>query len=380
MPPSGSSSPAGNSVLSKRGSDALRPEVYEEHDTLLPGQTPISRVPELWMSDGNIVLVCQGQAYRVHKGLLALNSVVFRDMVSNAQPDGDEVYAGCPVVRLSDAAEDIQHLLKAVYLRKYFRKGEAQSLSKIGSLLRITKKYMFDSIRQEVVKHFTLLFPSSMSDYISTTRQSLIPDDYNPFIAAQIAIEHDLSSTIPVAVYECTLLPMPTLFDGHSVGNAPTVYLTPSTQRMCITIRERIKQLVYEVADEFIWPWQTEEAEDPPHPYVDHPECIKAFEAARKSADCLYWADGYNVFMTRLSERLGNQESTVMCEICRLAWKDGEASGRVQLWRDLPGLCGLGDWLSLLKADGTVNRDAAIVATPVWSLEPIEMYVQSRGA
>ena len=67
---------------------------------------------EFWMEDGNMVLVCGNTAFRVYRGLLASQSTVFADMLASSSPAAGETYEGCPVVRLSDAPEDMRHFLR----------------------------------------------------------------------------------------------------------------------------------------------------------------------------------------------------------------------------------------------------------------------------
>ena len=95
------------------------------------------RHPEFWFSDGSIILVARGTAFRVHKTFLGRKSEVFRDMFALAQPElssfmeaedassdvdispavvqGHQL-EGCPVVCLhGDSPVDVEHLLYALY-------------------------------------------------------------------------------------------------------------------------------------------------------------------------------------------------------------------------------------------------------------------------
>lgn len=55
---------------------------------------------EPWFEDGNIVLVAQDTAFRVHRGILSKASEVLCDMLALHQPADAETLEGCPVVRL----------------------------------------------------------------------------------------------------------------------------------------------------------------------------------------------------------------------------------------------------------------------------------------
>ena len=74
----------------------------------------LKRDPELWLEDGNIVIVARDVAFRVYRGLLVKQSTVFSDMFATGNPAEDETLDGCPVVRLPDAPSDVKHLLHSL--------------------------------------------------------------------------------------------------------------------------------------------------------------------------------------------------------------------------------------------------------------------------
>ena len=79
----------------------------------------IHRDQDLWLPDGNIVIVAQNVAFQAHKSVLALHSEVFQDLflVSGSTgtvpnpPEPTETIDDCPVVRVSDDPNDLRHLL-----------------------------------------------------------------------------------------------------------------------------------------------------------------------------------------------------------------------------------------------------------------------------
>lgn len=71
-----------------------------------------------YYEDGNIVLVscAPHSSFKVHRGVLAKRSTIFRDMFGIPQPPGDgEKIDGCSVVRVSETAEELEHFLDAIY-------------------------------------------------------------------------------------------------------------------------------------------------------------------------------------------------------------------------------------------------------------------------
>jgi len=75
-----------------------------------------------WFEDGNIVFQAELAQFRVHRGVLSSNSSVFADMFTLPQPSAEgeteATVEGCPVVLLSDNAEELMHVLKALYDRR----------------------------------------------------------------------------------------------------------------------------------------------------------------------------------------------------------------------------------------------------------------------
>ena len=72
---------------------------------------------QLWFEDGNVVLLAESTYFRVHGSILARSSEVFRDMLQLATPTAgpDEMIEGCPIVPLTDTAEEIAVILAFLY-------------------------------------------------------------------------------------------------------------------------------------------------------------------------------------------------------------------------------------------------------------------------
>ncbi|KAI0046530.1 hypothetical protein FA95DRAFT_1520176 [Auriscalpium vulgare] len=171
------------------------------------GTTTFRRSGEVWMEDGNIILVSQDVGYRVHRGVLANNSVVFRDMFANSAPSADEVVDGCAVLHLQDVTDDLCHLLKMMYFRKYGRDKRKLGLTALSGLLRLAMKYMLDDLRDELVEYLKFLFPSTLDEYRSHQRSESLPADLDPMLGVRLALELEIPVILPVTLYLSALLP-----------------------------------------------------------------------------------------------------------------------------------------------------------------------------
>jgi hypothetical protein len=78
-----------------------------------PPPHPIRSVP--WFDDGSVVLEAERTQFRVYRGILCANSVIFKDMFSLCQPGEEGEVEGCPLVHLSDSAKDVQIVLEVLH-------------------------------------------------------------------------------------------------------------------------------------------------------------------------------------------------------------------------------------------------------------------------
>ena len=80
--------------------------------------------PDLWFDDGNIIIrtfLSDKKAYiawKVHKSILALHSIIFHDLFDGPQAAFDvasDRYDGVPVMDLPDSPSEMNNFLKALY-------------------------------------------------------------------------------------------------------------------------------------------------------------------------------------------------------------------------------------------------------------------------
>lgn len=74
---------------------------------------------EPWFDDGNIVLQAENTQWRIYRGILSASSSVFADMFAIPQPaTGEDLVDGCPVVAVTDSAQDWKCVLDTLYERR----------------------------------------------------------------------------------------------------------------------------------------------------------------------------------------------------------------------------------------------------------------------
>ncbi|KAI0669334.1 hypothetical protein C8Q78DRAFT_978161 [Trametes maxima] len=211
---------------------------------------------ECWYEDGNIVLIAECVAFRVHRGLLAQHSTIFHDLFSVPQPctDASELIEGCPVVHLSDTSDDVERLLRALYDGpSAFKYGERLSFSSIAPLLELAHKYNIEALRDDMVLRMRTVFCHQFSVFKSSAEFIYSPEGYTERILRSTALEivpsRDAIRSVelirligetmmlPMAFYLCTLLPAATLISGSKLPNGRMAYLSPGDLAHCMEAR-----------------------------------------------------------------------------------------------------------------------------------------------
>ena len=95
--------------------------LFNPHMSDSIGQVPLSKRGDPWFDDGNIVLITSTEdqssiAFKIHRGVLARHSEVFRSMFEVAEPPPDaESLEKCPVVYMHDIPVELSNIIKALY-------------------------------------------------------------------------------------------------------------------------------------------------------------------------------------------------------------------------------------------------------------------------
>ncbi|KAF4613231.1 hypothetical protein D9613_010941 [Agrocybe pediades] len=125
----------------------------------------------LWFEDGNVVFQAEKTLFRVHKTVLALHSEFFADMFSICQPPSDDgsqpmFEVGCPLIWVSDSAEDLECLLSNIYenQKKYDLRQKIE-VKRAVALYRLGNKYGIDYLRDEIEQRLKIAFPSTLREF-----------------------------------------------------------------------------------------------------------------------------------------------------------------------------------------------------------------------
>ncbi|KAJ7023079.1 hypothetical protein C8F04DRAFT_1135592 [Mycena alexandri] len=122
------------------------------------------RVEELWFEDGNIVLQAGDSQFRVYRGILAVRSHVFQDMLSFPQPPDSDLVDGCPLVHLPDSEIEVCFFLKAIFDPEFLMPFPSKTtFDAVTSCLRLSHKYGVDFLRRRALIHLSSGYDTKLS-------------------------------------------------------------------------------------------------------------------------------------------------------------------------------------------------------------------------
>ena len=140
----------------------------------------------LWFQDGSIILRAERTLFRVHMSQLSRQSLLFKDMFTLPQPSNsieqddedntvlaaptgpdDESIQGCPVIPLYDDPKDLAVLLGAIYDGPWFGDNGREDFGYVSALLRLSTKYIVDTLRRKALEHLSEAWPPSLKGWDS---------------------------------------------------------------------------------------------------------------------------------------------------------------------------------------------------------------------
>ncbi|KAI0742362.1 hypothetical protein C8Q80DRAFT_1108543 [Daedaleopsis nitida] len=199
----------------------------------------LERDNELWLDDGNIVLVAGGVGFRVYKGLLAAQSPVLCDMFGAGSLRADEQYDNVPVVPLFDSPIDLRHLLRVLLPKsqrfvmkdRYDHKTEFHIMS---ALIRLAHKYQIDDVEKRAISALCSIYTTDLTDWFDFVR-TVSDDDSCAIAAVNLArlTETPTSTILPSALFNCVLLTSDVL-DGYTREDGSVEYLSQDDLKRCI--------------------------------------------------------------------------------------------------------------------------------------------------
>ncbi|KAJ7438798.1 hypothetical protein B0H11DRAFT_1752382 [Mycena galericulata] len=300
-----------------------------------PTAPSLRRSTNLWFSNDTLVLQAEDMVFRVSESLLTTRSSVFRDMV--AFPQGlnqPEQMDGSPVVRLHDAATDVEVFLRAIFDSSYFMPPPADvDLADLLGILRLAHKYDVGYLFRRALDHLATWYPYRLEDYYHSG--TVIYADSNTTAAhlkvIKVATEVGALWILPVAYYRVCSMGVADILD--SGGAHWEIYPRNSSGHVSSLTRHLLAGCSLCMGSSGF---------DAP---AQMPACVGCGcrLASRGSltrdhycVGFLAWDGFWDIFTGRAD-----------CTPCITAGKEGYKTALVKFWDDLPRMFSLPSWSEL---------------------------------
>ncbi|KAF8216781.1 hypothetical protein K438DRAFT_2007554 [Mycena galopus ATCC 62051] len=298
---------------------------------------------EMWFSDGNVVLQAANTQFRVHWGVLALHSTVFRDMQSLPQPPDQPSIDGCSIVEVFDDPGDVQYLLKALYHMGFYNQKELP-FPAIGAFVRMGRKYDLKVLLDSAVVRLTSSFPTTLAAYDETLTfgfTTIEADSGLDFDTIPLASENDILSVLPSAYYSAVARSsLEELYDGIPRDNGTMAQLPEPYRRRCVFVREIL--LVKQFQESYPLAWARK---------WEFGDCTNSAQC--RTARETFYAESLDTATISALDVLPNGVGhwCKMCSACTKHAKKVVSAGRNKLWDELPAIFGLPAWNELKNLD-----------------------------
>ncbi|KAF6761667.1 hypothetical protein DFP72DRAFT_627986 [Ephemerocybe angulata] len=230
----------------------------------------LTRHKHLWFDDGSVICRAENTLFCVHMSVLQRHSEFFQDMFAIPQPapglSDSLVIEGSvmrhspqliPVITLFDKAEDVAHLLNALYdigpvsSNSAFGDNGDEDFRVVSGILRLATKYIIDELREMALVHLSVAWPSTLKAWdlredIARNYEiaSGCPAAHrypHPFAVINLAREVDAPSLLFSAFYDLSRYSYSQIYEPHEEDPLyrPSPFTPPSLSpadiaRLCI--------------------------------------------------------------------------------------------------------------------------------------------------
>ncbi|KAM5539653.1 hypothetical protein V8D89_006762 [Ganoderma adspersum] len=295
----------------------------------------LKRSDEFWIEDGNIVLVAGETAFRVYRGLLALQSTVFTDLFASSSPSAEERFDDCPVIRLTDSPQDLAHLLRALLPTSLYteaRETPPMSLHKISAIIRLTHKYHIENLLSQALSALKDSFPSSFNKFEDVHWDFPIEISASGSIAVvNLARLTEAYPVLPPALYVCCMLG-PALIDGFEREDGTIEYLPATDLKRCIGAREVLAKEAFSLVSVIFNPTPSDDCRTPNY-------CLEALRrtlARVLELDAVAHAAVLDPWIPFIRENGLHEDASGYCVPCQRELLERDIRERRRIWNRLP--------------------------------------------
>ncbi|KDQ56559.1 hypothetical protein JAAARDRAFT_131792, partial [Jaapia argillacea MUCL 33604] len=299
--------------------------------------------PEIWYDDGNVILIAEDTVFKVFMGFLSDVSRVFAKKLS--APSTDKPMGGCRVLKLTDSAEDITHLLKALHKRRH-------PFAVVRAVLRLGRKYGIDDLREDAIAILRADFPDTLYGCLQISRdgwQAIDGRRGTEIEAIRLAREIGLLKILPVAFYFGSQYDPPKVVElalhGITQDNGTVVKLSTNDQARLLNGRERLIRAQAKYS--FAW--------------LDSDDgCVASKKEGCRRAKAQLLRKLWYPFPKVVALLSWDKDwESGLCTGCIVTAKDAFEDGQMQVWDELPDIFDLLPWGELANHDDGSTSDSS---------------------
>ncbi|KDQ59530.1 hypothetical protein JAAARDRAFT_33106 [Jaapia argillacea MUCL 33604] len=314
------------------GQPSLKRPRTDDHP---PADNILTRSPDVWYDDGNLIVIAESTMFKVYMGRLSQSSSIFCDMFCVSTSSGGDHIDGCPAVHLPDSAEDVTHMLRAIHDWQYYPQSEIQSFSAVRAFLRLGKKYDIPFLWNEASRRLRAELPASLPEFDGIpegwVHVDLLETPWGDTI--NLARETGLISILPcVFLFCCTRNDFMEWVDDDD-GD-----LSSEDQVRCYRGRDRMSS--YYLKSTFGWLLK-----DDPHPEDSY--CRNGSTRCRMSKLKLFFSRATNLELICCVGSWRDSWGVGLCSECLESGEKSFADSRVECWSKLPSFFDLPPWEEL---------------------------------
>ncbi|KAI0087554.1 hypothetical protein BDY19DRAFT_994870 [Irpex rosettiformis] len=317
--------------------------------------------PDIWFSDGNIVLRAEQTLFRVYRGILCRASPIFRDMlhIGHSQScNPADTYEECPlVVMAGDSAVDMRTFLRTLHDSSIFQMKlpSVDEIPQIVSVLRLSTKYDVSYLRRPAIEVLQAWYPTALSNFEALGSNTSLGLSHH-IMVANVARQAFASVLLPSALLLCATKARDSyeLYDGISRTDGLHVELLPENKRSIFIGRPQLEYAGRTRTFSFFY------SADP-----RGPGCANRGHGNRKCAD---WCKDISWESVLQKDHLLDPffpffevaRSFVVsscCRVCSSSWEAQNRAGVEMLWKELPSIFDLQPWSVLQSTTDNLTVD-----------------------
>ncbi|KAI5121414.1 hypothetical protein M0805_003186 [Coniferiporia weirii] len=343
---------------------------------------------EPWFDDGNLILQADDNVrFKVHRGVLARQSEVFKDMLALPQPQDSGAGTELETVRMFDLPVELSILLKAIYDGIVFQNRDIEDFFTLASVLRLSTKYFIAHLRRQAIEALAQTWSYTLEGHDAMVERAIqapvgpAPNDItfpyaHPIHVLNLCRETHVRVAVPSALYFLSMYPFSDLLqcshpkltiESRTGIPRPSSALSFEDMSNYTLMHQHRVEIMLDYVRRFCSErrsckechWRQDDwGTPPPDPTWRHlmgkPEkdlCSVTFaKLSSRASRSWYTRTGPLKWMLQTVHYLESNDMP-LCTRCKESFRRDVESHRLSIWNALPGVVGLPTWEALIESD-----------------------------